>query len=55
MDFEEEDMRTYKPANKISRTGVYKYVNGQLMEAEHEPRQESDYTNWDAGNADPED
>ena len=45
----------YKVTNKVQRSGIYKFVDGELMEAEHTPRVQAGHTNWDAGNADPED
>jgi len=39
----------------IDKSGIYKWVDGKLIESQHEPRFQTEHTNWDAGNADPED
>lgn len=44
-----------KKANPINKSGLYKFVDGELIESLSEPRFQTEHTNWDAGNADPED
>lgn len=42
-------------SQKIGKSGVYQYVDGEVKLKESDPRKQAAYSNWDAGNADPED